>query len=879
MRGVTAPQPQVNLFDRSDQSLSVRIARASFGLTMTTVVLLSAVFMALTVADIRSGIQRVNDSAARALSESIAADINVMLADLGVLGSGSTVRSQLGESAPNHAPLQTLLETRRRLTGETGLVAVDAQGLVRGGAFPDGIDPQALNRLAMTAMQRRGLHQAVVESPTQALLLAAEPVLSSDDREVIGALMNGIDLKGAFRRRADVLSPDLGAQLRWAQRTLAEQGRAESRHAMHAEQSLALLKPLDSGPLVVQIYCAVNPWLAPVLTRLIGVAVLASVLGLMAWTLARRFGRRATARLHALAKHCQAGTIAVLPDDPRPDEIGVLSRALAAALRSYNEINERLEERVAERTEQLIASEQRLRSAIDAVDEGFAIFDPQERLVYCNREYRAGYASMADLLSPGIRFGDLIHEWVRRNRLEFSDAENAAWEARRLETFRKGGSWTGYQEDSGRWLQGIERRTSGGYIVSCRIDITQLVEARERAEAASEAKTRFLATMSHELRTPLNGVLGMAQLLQAPDISEAERLEFAQIIQQSGESLLNVLNDILDLSKIEAGKMELRWSACDPGQLLRDVALLFRKQAQAKGLELSARWMGDANLRYRLDPQRLRQLLINLVGNAIKFTETGRIDISGRELPPDASDWAAALSEEVVLEFQVRDTGIGIPRAKLDVLFQPFSQVDNSDTRRHGGTGLGLSIVKRLAELMGGQVGVQSEAGVGSQFWVRIRSQILSDLTGAAVADVRSRAASAQPIQARRVLVVEDHPINQTLTQVMLDKLGVDSAVASDGREALDLLAQGERFSLVLMDLQMPVLDGLQTTREIRRIEAEHPGQERLPVIALTANMQEGVRESCQAAGIDEVLHKPLELDGLREALDRWLPRQQASSP
>ncbi|MFM8610608.1 MAG: ATP-binding protein [Burkholderiaceae bacterium] len=864
----------MKLFEGRDQPLALRVAQASFGLTMLTVAALFAVFMLLALAEIPGNTRKVNENAGSVLAEAIVTDINFVLGDLRALSRSSLVWTSLSDSTGREVYLKPFLETRNQGAAEAGVVLADYRGRLVLGKPAEGVSPSDVERVAMLAIERRAPQVAVIDAAGRPMLLAAEPVLYPYTKDAIGALVNGIDLASEFGRRSKGLGPELGAHLMHRGRMLSEHGDPSAPHFMLVETKLKLLHGVNDGPLSVEVYSAVNPWVMPVAKRLLAGGLLAVLMGLVAWHLARKLGQRMTARLQMLASHCESGTAAAMPQDPGRDEIGVLSRALAQAMRSYEEVNHDLERRVVERTQQLMASEELLRGAIDAVNEGFAIFDQQDRMVYCNRKYRLAFPSLTDMLRPGAGFPDLLHEWVRRNRSEYTAQDNAAWVERRLAAYRKGGTWTA-QEETGRWVQGIERRTPTGHTVSFRVDITDLVEARQRAEAASEAKTRFLSTMSHELRTPLNGVLGMAQLLQGPEVSEAERLEFAQIIEQSGQGLLNVVNDILDLSKIEAGKLELHWAEQDPSQLVQDVALLFREQARSKGLQLQAHWDGVPGRRFRLDPQRLRQILINLLGNAVKFTEQGSVDLQGRELPAGA-DTAQLDSNEAMLEFSVRDTGVGIPADKLALLFQPFSQVDSSDTRRYGGTGLGLSIVEWLAGLLGGSAGVQSEPGKGSHFWVRIRAQVVSTAGEEPVAV----AAVRQPVQrvgrGGRVLVVEDHPINQTLTQAMLDKVGLDSVVAGDGQQAVDMFARGERFDLVLMDLQMPVLDGLQATREIRRLEARRPGELHLPIIALTANLQPGVQESCIAAGLDDVLYKPVDLERLRETLARWLEHRQA---
>jgi PAS domain S-box-containing protein len=391
-----------------------------------------------------------------------------------------------------------------------------------------------------------------------------------------------------------------------------------------------------------------------------------------------------------------------------------------------------------------------------------------------------------------------------------------------------------------------------------------LLEAKRAAEAANLAKSQFLATMSHEIRTPLNGVLGMAQLLQLPELGEQERQEYARTIMSSGETLLALLNDILDLSKIDAGKMELIPAVFAPRQLVDEIAALFAETAHRKGLELEAAWHGPADARYWGDPIRLRQMLANLIGNAIKFTDRGGVRVAARE------------TADGLLEFAVADTGIGIAAAQRDRLFKPFTQLDGSATRRHGGTGLGLSIVFSLARLMDGDVEVDSVPGEGSTFRLRVRLQRAQDgmvAVGRTVAQTGTPVSVAPVGRRCRILVAEDNRTNRQVIEAILDKCGQEHRSVENGEAAVAAVTAGEwRPDLVLMDCQMPGMDGFEATARIRSWEAEH-GQPRLPIVALTASVYPEDRDQCLSAGMDDFLAKPVNMARLREVLDKWLER------
>jgi len=386
-----------------------------------------------------------------------------------------------------------------------------------------------------------------------------------------------------------------------------------------------------------------------------------------------------------------------------------------------------------------------------------------------------------------------------------------------------------------------------------------LREAREHAEAANQAKSAFLAVMSHELRTPLNGMLGLAQSLRSEDLSDHQR-EQIDLILDSGDTLLVLLNDILDLSKIEAGKLEIAPTAGDLAQVCARLIGGYQPTARDKGIELIFRVEGVPPGPLLFDSVRLRQCLTNLVSNALKFTSAGRVEVI-LTCGPDLA------SGRQRIRLKVSDTGIGMSEATLAKLFRAFTQADASTTRTFGGTGLGLNITRRLVEMMGGDIQVESREGQGSVFTV----EMLADAC-AASDEAPDEAAGAEDepsfaaLQGRRVLVVDDHPVNRRVIRLFLTPFECELIEAENGREALDAL-EASPIDIVLMDVNMPVMDGLEATRQLRA----DPRFERLPVIALTADVMSAQIKTCLAAGADAHVAKPIDLRDLLSAMDQVL--------
>lgn len=410
------------------------------------------------------------------------------------------------------------------------------------------------------------------------------------------------------------------------------------------------------------------------------------------------------------------------------------------------------------------------------------------------------------------------------------------------------------QSDDGEMLGAIIVNND---ITELKMTEMELIKAKEAAEAANLAKSEFLANMSHEIRTPLNAIIGFTDLLMENEMSDVQQ-HYTQIVQKSGENLLDLIEDVLDISKIDAGKLEIEKLDFCLLNLLKDFIDTMSVRAHSKGLELSYELTEDVPLLLRGDPGRLTQILTNLTGNAIKFTSEGKVTICISVKSQD--------SDRVLLLFSVIDTGIGIPEDKIDLIFEKFTQADTSNSRRFGGTGLGLAISRQLAEMMDGDIGVISKVGEGSEFWFTVHLEKQSEAKRIEKPEKEDLIQKSDNVL--KILLVEDDMLNQEVAQAMLINLEFDVDAVDNGIEAIKALGT-KPYDLVLMDIQMPLMDGLETIKIIRSPESKVINKD-IPVIALTAHAMKGDREKFFEAGMNDYISKPISLKVVRELLEKW---------
>jgi signal transduction histidine kinase/NO-binding membrane sensor protein with MHYT domain/ActR/RegA family two-component response regulator len=508
-----------------------------------------------------------------------------------------------------------------------------------------------------------------------------------------------------------------------------------------------------------------------------------------------------------------------------------------------------------------------VREAIQAMPDGMGFYDAQDRLILWNARYAELNPQVGPKLVAGMTFRDILKADLAAGIHPESHGREEAWIEERMKARASLSETVEQQLSDGRWLRVQDRATAEGGIVTLVNDITDLkrdaqalAEARDAAQAANTAKSQFLANMSHEIRTPLNGVIGVAQALARTDLS-AQQKEMLQLIQSSGQTLQVLLSDILDLARVESGRLELTPEPFDLGRAVREAAQLFEAMAREKGLRLIVEIAPDLDGWVVGDVVRIKQILTNLVSNAVKFTVRGMVTLTALPVPDGAG--------RPMIRFTVEDTGIGFDAETRSRLFSRFEQADGAITRRFGGSGLGLAISHQLAGMMGGALDCESEPGGGSAFILTVplaRAQ--------APAAATPMIAAATSDRHLRVLLADDHPVNRKVVQMILGQIDAELVETENGAEAVEAFRQSD-FDVVLMDMQMPVMDGLLATREIRQWEAV-AGLKPTPIVMLTANALSEHIQAGAAAGADRHLAKPFDAAELIQLVST-LPHRTAA--
>ena len=595
-----------------------------------------------------------------------------------------------------------------------------------------------------------------------------------------------------------------------------------------------------------------------------GIVVAAGIVGALLTLLVVGSIRTPLRRLLDAMNRITAGDLAVTLPEAAPDEIGAMTRTMGLFRDSLVE-RERLAALREEADREVLRSKEQLTEAIEAINEGFALFDADDRLLICNQRYKDMYARIGLEIEEGLAFDEIAAHIASSGVVEGVD--ETTWARERIDQHRNPHGPFEQKRTDGSWMKISERPTEEGGIVGVFTDITEekareakleelvnsLEEARDIALKSTIAKSQFLANMSHEIRTPMNGVIGMSNLLMDTKLS-SEQMDFARTINESAESLLTVINDILDFSKVEAGKLELERVSFNLRDCVEGALDLVAMTAARKGLDLAYYIEPSVPASLVTDATRLRQVLLNLINNAVKFTEKGEVVLT---IAPDPD--AAPAEGEFQLICSVRDTGIGIPEDRKAALFDSFTQVDATTTRRYGGTGLGLAISQRLIQLMGGKIWMESELAKGTTISFTLRAPIGEDADQVDLNEARP------DLDGKRVLIVDDNATNRALMSRQVASWSMEPSAADSAQSALGMIAAGRIFDVAVLDMHMPGMDGVDLAKRLRGDAAT----EDVPLILLSSLGLSGDHDKAELdqIGFADVLSKPVKPSPLLNAL------------
>ncbi len=849
-------------------ALAQQIQRTAFKIMLLILLTLYGAILLLQFLNIREAIEHSHASTVAIIAGNLGVILENKTNNLAELSANPLIWTALSDATGREAYLRPFLSQQNQQT-HFQMALLNYRGLfVAGAERLINTDSQPVQRMIQRVIERQK-PDSVTED--QRLWLAF-PVLYPYTDDVIGVLVGVNDLKHLLVEVSHHLNSTTGIDLMQEGQPLLQMpvsdGEAIGERHFPAQEVVRHPHYIDLYQILVQIYGLTNPIYKPVFRFLQLFVLLSLLFAWVVWRITRLFSQQITSRLNRLAEVIQAnpkGGGEAIPFDDQEDEIGTLSRALREALQAQYQISSHLEQLVEQRTLELERSHTALNRAQSIAHVGSWEIDIQSgQLSWSEESYRMFGLPLGQPLS----FGDFV-------QIVYMDDRHlvvAAWEAALCQIRPYDIEYRISVAGKRRWIHALAQIQFDAHGLACYAlgtihDITvikeaaaRLKQAKEVADAANQAKSLFLATMSHEIRTPMNAVIGLTTLALETALTPQQR-DYLQKISGASQSLLAIINDILDFSKIEAGRMELECCPFHLPQLLE--SLINQSQILAAKRQIALRLELDAALVAMVqgDKTRLGQILLNLMGNAIKFTERGEVVVRVAQIQ--------RLDQQQMVRFEVQDSGIGMTLEQQQRLFQPFSQADRTITRRYGGTGLGLAISRQLVELMSGQLKVSSRLGEGSLFQFELLLPCSEE--GEAAALRRNWCGS---FSGYRVLLVEDNLLNQQVAQEFLKRLGFKVDLAEDGVKAVEAVARS-RYDLVLMDLHMPHLDGYGATAQIRR---RYSAQE-LPILAMTADAFSEDRKRCLEMEMNDHIPKPFDALQLPQTLARWLEPATEGQP